>query len=727
MIRFYLRLLPLLAAHTLYAQQQNIPFTIRVSQGTTSGVVTSGTTVGIAADGIGRPSTITVSFQYRGAATAAVAGLDITGGTQFTFSKRPSLPATLSPNSEATFEVTYNPTTSAVTTGQVAISWTEAATPAVSGVVLINLSGSAPEFSAAYLLQNDQNVINVNDNGTITFPPTPAGTVTTATVILLNRGSAPLDILTLGFNTTGTDLQLTGTPLLPGSLAAGATTRFTVRYAPRQSGSHSGVIQVGLNGRTFTINVTGSSTGPSFSYQLLTDALTSTLLPNVAVNLPDTDLGASRSFVIRVRNDGDGDGVINGIAVVGAGYVLSDLPFLPLTLAPGGAAFFTMNFAPTQPGRSVGRLRIGNDTFEFSANALGSRLLFSYGIGGANIPLASGGTVLFNPLNVGETSRLDFTVTNTGTTDAVFVSIATLSSGEFGVSGLPAGAVTIRPDGRFTFQISFSPVTPGTITSVLRMDALSFALSGTGRAPAALPAYRFTGATGQQEPLQQISAGFSLANPYPADLVGVLNLGFVSDSFAVDPALQFVTGGRTIPFSIPANTTAAIFPNNASQVRLQTGSVAGTIVLTPSFTLTSGLNLTPNNPQPLTLSVLAKPPVVTAFEAVSGATPNTLTLLVTGYATMRNLKSAELQFTAKTGSTLTNGQFALDLTSLAGTWFRGAASQGFGGLFTISVPITLQGVPTSTTPQPVSNFLQSASVVLVNDQGRSNTVNVTVQ
>lgn len=726
MIRSLLALFACFGPLALYAQQTG-PFAVRVSQGTVSNLIGNGATVGIAADGIGRPSTITVSIQYRGLTTAAVTALDLSGSAQFTFARRPSVPANLVPNAEAVFDVTYNPTGSAITTGQIAIALTEAGTTPVASVFLINLSGSAPEFAAAYLLQNDQNVVNVNDNGTIAIPSTPAGTITTAAVILLNRGTAPLDILSLDFTTTGTDLQLTGTPLLPGSLAAGGSTRFTIRYAPRQSGSHSGVLRIGLTGRTFTVNVSGSSTGPSFSYQLLTDSLTSTLTPNVAVNLPDTDLGASRNFVIRVRNDGDGDGLISGIAVVGAGYVLSDLPFLPLTLAPGSAAFFTLTFAPTQPGRAVGRLRIGNDTFEFSANALGSRLQFSYGIGGATIPIAPGGTVLFNPLNVGETARLDFTVANTGTTNAVFVSIATLSSGEFTVSGLPAGAATIPPDGRLTFQISFSPITPGSITSTLRMDAFAFALSGTGRAPAALPSYRFTGASGQQEPLQQISAGLSLASPYPSDLAGVLNLGFVSDSFAIDPALQFVTGGRSVPFTIPANTTAAIFPNNASLVRLQTGSVAGTIVLSPTFTLTNGLNVTPNNPPALTLTVPARPPTVTAVEAVAGAAPNTLNLLVTGYATARNLKSMELQFTAKTGATLTNGQFTLDLTSLAGTWFRGAGSQGFGGMTTINVPITLLGVPASTATQPVSNFLQSASVVLVNDQGRSDTATATVQ
>jgi len=373
-------------------------------------------------------------------------------------------------------------------------------------------------------------------------------------------------------------------------------------------------------------------------------------------------------------------------------------------------------------------MRVGNDTFEFSANALGARLIFSFGLGATAIPVGPGGTVTFSPIAVGEKSSLEFTISNTGTTNAVFASISTPSNGDFDLSGLPAFPVTLAPDGKIVLRITFTPVVPGVSTSTLRIDTLSFTLTGTARGPASLPGYRFTGASGPQEPLQQVPVGITLNSPYPADLTGVLSMGFISDSFAVDPAVQFVTGGRTVTFTIPANTTSAIFQNNAQQIRLQIGSVAGTIVLTPTFSLSNNLNITPISPPTLSMTVTSKAPVILVFEAVTAST-SAFNLLVTGYATARSLSRMELQFTAKPGSTVSNAQFTLDLASLAGTWYRGGASQNFGSLFTATIPITLQGLSTpaaNTAPKPLSTYLESVSVVLVSDQGRSNSMSVAV-
>ena len=43
---------------------------------------------------------------------------------------------------------------------------------------------------------------------------------------------------------------------------------------------------------------------------------------------------------------------------------------------------------------------------------------------------------------------------------------------------------------------------------------------------------------------------------------------------------------------IPAGSTQAVFPNNSTQMGLQTGTVAGTITLTPSFVSDGGIVLT---------------------------------------------------------------------------------------------------------------------------------------
>ena len=74
--------------------------------------------------------------------------------------------------------------------------------------------------------------------------------------------------------------------------------------------------------------------------------------------------------------------------------------------------------------------------------------------------------------------------------------------------------------------------------------------------------------------------GLQLAAPYPQDLTGTLTLTFTPDSFADDPTIQFASGGRTVNFKIPANTTTAVF-GQSNQVQFSSGTVAGVITLTP--------------------------------------------------------------------------------------------------------------------------------------------------
>src|SRR5437764_5644308 len=142
-----------------------------------------------------------------------------------------------------------------------------------------------------------------------------------------------------------------------------------------------------------------------------------------------------------------------------------------------------------------------------------------------------------------------------------------------------------------------------------------------------MPNYTYTGATGAQEPLQQVGAGLTLASSYPLNLNGTLTLSFNSDVFANDPAVQFATGGRMVNFTIPAGSTQAVFPNNSTQLRLQSGTVAGTITLTPSFVTDGGINLTPTIPPTLNLTVAQSSPRLLSVQ-VSSKSSSALTLLV---------------------------------------------------------------------------------------------------
>ena len=111
------------------------------------------------------------------------------------------------------------------------------------------------------------------------------------------------------------------------------------------------------------------------------------------------------------------------------------------------------------------------------------------------------------------------------------------------------------------------------------------------------PQIVFTGppsaVSGQQPTLQ-----FQLVNPYPVALTGSLTLTFVSsDSSGInDPAVQFASGGRTISFSIPADSTAT------PGVQLQTGTVAGTATVSLAVDA-NGVNVTPANVAPVTITI----------------------------------------------------------------------------------------------------------------------------
>ena len=89
---------------------------------------------------------------------------------------------------------------------------------------------------------------------------------------------------------------------------------------------------------------------------------------------------------------------------------------------------------------------------------------------------------------------------------------------------------------------------------------------------------------------QQVTAAVTVATPFPYDLIGTLTLGFAPDAVIAgdDPAIQFASGGREVPFVTPAQTLTARFGSSAQAgpIGFQTGTVAGTLSL--SGTVRSG-------------------------------------------------------------------------------------------------------------------------------------------
>lgn len=512
---------------------------------------------------------------------------------------------------------------------------------------------------------------------------------------------------------------------MPAALPAGSDLRFFIRYSPVTAGTDTGTLEVNFAGSTFKSSIGASGIGAAFVYELLQGSNVTQLVRNQSVSLPDTTAGDVASFTVRVRNTGNGSGTINAVSVSGSGFVLPDLPPFPLTLVPNDFFTFTLDFVPTQPGRATGTLRINNDAFPLSANALGPKLSYSYLIGTATTAVLPGAAVIFSPTQIGKTSKVQFSIRNSGTTAATVTSIGVGdTTGVFQTQDLPPLPLTLQPNSSAAFSLLFSPAKTSFSTASLQIDSQVFILSGLGNPPPPLPDYQFSGASGAQQPLQQPAIGLSLSSPYPIALNGSLAITIESDVFGQDPAVQFASGGRTVTFTIPANSTQAIFPNGTNQIRLQTGTVASTIVITPAFITQSGLVLTPDSPQTLSLTISQGAPQLIAVQVLSTAA-NGFTLSISGYSTTRTLTTLGFQFQVTSDVTMSSQPILVDISAAAAAWYGNSGSQAFGSQFAISIPFTINS--TSTSSASLISKILSVSVTASNELGASGSVSASLQ
>ncbi len=187
-----------------------------------------------------------------------------------------------------------------------------------------------------------------------------------------------------------------------------------------------------------------------------------------------------------------------------------------------------------------------------------------------------------------------------------------------------------------------------------------------------------------------------------------------------DSSVQFSSGDRTVDFVIPANSTSADFAGQGSQLLLQTGTVAETVTLTPTFATAGGVDVTPSPATTSQFTVASAAPVLLSIQ-ISNATASSFTMQVTGYSTTRSLSSMSVTFNPATGFKLGTSQFSIDLSQVSTLWFQGTSSQSFGGQFQISVPFALTG-PTPKVGTTLLSAIASVTATVNNSVGTSTSV-----
>ena len=466
------------------------------------------------------------------------------------------------------------------------------------------------------------------------------------------------------------------------------------------------------------------SASAQFTYQI--DATPPTALsPGNTITFPTTLLGNQANLVIRVTNSGTANAAVATIIASGTGFQVSTAPQLPATLPPGGALTFVLTFAPAQAGTANGTLVINANSFLLTGAGLASPLVFSYVTAGTTIALnATNTSVVFSPVPISQSAQLVFDVKNAGTSSMVISNIGIgQTGGPFSIAGLPALPVTLAPGVDFQFTIIFRPTALGFSNGTLQVDTTSIPLIASGTAPPALPSYTIGGVSGQVAPRSQPKVNLTLASPYPVALSGTLTM-VVSGSLPNDPAVQFASGGQTVPFVIPANSISAVFGNLGTAIGFQTGTVASNITFTPSFaTQTGQVDLTPAPPTTLQVAVAPAAPTLIGIQ-LAGETTNGFSIVVTGFATTRTLTTWTVQFATVPGFVMAQSQFTINIQTVGNVWFQSTASQPFGGQFAITVPFTFQG--TLPSGAPVLSALASVSVNVNNELGSSNVVQATL-
>lgn len=570
-------------------------------------------------------------------------------------------------------------------------------------------------FIVGYSLQPLNNAVTLTNGATIAFPKTQVGTTATGTLIIDNAGTAAGAVTSVVV--TGSAFNTQSLPLLPVSVAAGAQMTIPLIYSPTAVEADSGTLQIVAGGQTFTANLSGTGIAAQLQFQATEGGQTTTVNPPGTIPVPDTALSATSTISVSFTNIGNTTVSISNIAVSGTGYQLAGVPPLPLNLVAGASASISFTFTPGQPGTASGALTIGPSTFALAGRGLGPVYQYSYSLGGNTSSISAGGTVFFPQAAVGQSSSATFSITNSGTASG---SIAGIYPGgansPFVLSSLPGFPLTLAPGQTASFLITFTPTAAGGASSVLTIDSAQFTLAGSASLPPNLPAYSITGASGTLTPLEQVSVGLSLASPYPLAIAGTLTMNVLPQGFSADPAIQFSTGDKTVAFTIAANSTTAVFANGAATVKLQTGSTAGTITLTPTFQTSAGASLTAGGGAPLVLNVPAAVPVVVGAQ-ITSQTATGVTIAVTGVTNTQTLSNLSFTFTPASGYSLKNSAVSLPVSAAATAFFGSTAAQNFGGQFVATVPFNFN----------VGSSVTSVSITATNDQGTSAPLTLNLQ
>ncbi len=311
------------------------------SNASSSPSVLSLTGTGTAASATLSPNPASVSFSNVSAGSSSSQPVTISnsGNTTLTVSQIAinakgftvsgiTTPLTLGPGQNTAVMVTFKPTGSGTTAGEITIASTQGAS------VVIPVSGSAVQPALSAL------------PSAITFGDVTEGSPASQTVQLANSGTGTLSITQI--SVTGSGFSAGSLPL-PVSLNSGQTSNFNVQFAPTAAGSASGSVTIVSNAPNSPAIVALSGTGMPATQSL---SLSATNLAFGSVTA-----GSSSTQSVALTNSGNAKVTVSQITESGTGFTLSGAGS-PVSLSPGQSMTFAVIFGPSASGTDSGSVTI---------------------------------------------------------------------------------------------------------------------------------------------------------------------------------------------------------------------------------------------------------------------------------------------------------------------------------------------------------------------------------
>ncbi len=334
----------------------------------------------------------------------------------------------------------------------------------------------------------------------IAFGNVSVGQTASGTVLLLNQGSAPLQITQLAL--TGTSFSVADQSNLPISVGTGATYRLNVQFDPAASGAASGQLTVTSNSSTgspmiISLNGTGVANAADVA----------TLVPSPApVTFGNVSVGQTAGATVLLSNQGSAPLQITQLGLTGLPFSFAAQNNLPITVAAGGTYHLNVQFDPAASGAASGQLTVTSNS------STGNTTIISLnGTGVANAAdlatlVPSPGQVTFGNVSVGQTASAIVLLSNQGSAPLQITQLG-LTGQPFSFAGQNNLPITVAAGGAYRLNVQFDPVASGIAAGQLTVTSNSstggvavIGLSGTGSAPSTIANVNIGNTPGQAIP-----------------------------------------------------------------------------------------------------------------------------------------------------------------------------------------------------------------------------------